>query len=145
MQVLLQRVSRASVSVAAETIGAIEQGLLLLVGIEKHDTDAQVARMAEKLLGYRVFADASGRMNLSVADVGGDLLLVSQFTLAADTNAGRRPSFSAAASPAQAQLLYESLLQRLRVSGLKVESGRFAADMQVALVNDGPVTFLLRS
>ena len=145
MKVLLQRVSRAEVMVAGETVGKISEGLLLLVGVERDDGAEQVARMAEKLLGYRVFADASGRMNLSVTDMGGELLVVSQFTLVADTAAGRRPSFSAAATPAQAQALYEDLCQRLRSSGLTVATGRFAADMQVALVNDGPVTFLLHT
>lgn len=145
MKVLLQRVSRAEVMVAGETVGKISEGLLLLVGVERDDGAEQVARMAEKLLGYRVFADASGRMNLSVTDMGGELLVVSQFTLVADTAAGRRPSFSAAATPAQAQALYEDLCQRLRLSGLTVATGRFAADMQVALVNDGPVTFLLHT
>ena len=143
MKVLLQRVSHAEVAVAGETVGRIGAGLLLLVGVEKGDTGEQVRRMAEKLLDYRVFADTAGRMNLSVRETAGALLVVSQFTLAADTGSGRRPSFSTAAEPTQAKALYEDLVALLRAAELTVETGRFAADMQVSLVNDGPVTFLL--
>lgn len=145
MKVVLQRVSHAEVVVAGETVGSIGVGLLLLVGVEKEDGEEQVRRMAEKLLDYRVFADATGRMNLSVRDIAGELLVVSQFTLAADTGSGRRPGFSTAAAPALAESLYGQLVTLLRASGLTVETGRFAAHMQVALVNDGPVTFLLRT
>jgi D-tyrosyl-tRNA(Tyr) deacylase len=145
MKVVLQRVSHAEVVVAGETVGSIGVGLLLLVGVEKEDGEEQVRRMAEKLLDYRVFADATGRMNLSVRDIAGELLVVSQFTLAADTGSGRRPGFSTAAAPALAESLYGQLVTLLRASGLMVETGRFAAHMQVALVNDGPVTFLLRT
>lgn len=146
MLLLLQRVSRASVEVAGETIGAIGPGLLVLVGIEPGDGDAEVARMARRLLAYRVFSDADGRMNRSLADVGGGLLLVSQFTLAADTRSGLRPGFSTAAPPDEAERTFSALVaecRRLHPPG--VETGRFGAHMSVSLVNDGPVTFLLRS
>jgi len=146
MLLLLQRVSRASVEVAGETIGAIGPGLLVLAGIEPGDGDAEVARMARRLLAYRVFSDADGRMNRSLADVGGGLLLVSQFTLAADTRSGLRPGFSTAAPPAEAERTFSALVaecRRLHPPG--VETGRFGAHMSVSLVNDGPVTFLLRS
>ena len=146
MLALIQRVSQAQVEVAGERVGAIEGGLLALVGIEPGDGDAQIARMCERLLGYRVFADGDGRMNRSLADTRGGLLLVSQFTLAADTSSGMRPGFSTAAAPADAERIFDSLLQACREkhpSG--VETGRFGAHMTVSLVNDGPVTFLLRT
>ena len=146
MLALLQRVTHARVDVGAETIGAIDVGLLVLVGIEPGDGAAQVARMAERLLGYRVFADAAGRMNRSVTDVAGDLLLVSQFTLAADTSSGMRPGFSTAAPPERAEPVFNQLVEtcRARHAG-RVETGRFGAHMVVSLANDGPVTFLLRA
>lgn len=145
MKALLQRVTQARVDVSGQTVGAINAGLLLLVGIEKADNDISVTRMAERLLAYRVFADDAGRMNRSVGDVSGELLVVSQFTLAADTRKGRRPSFSSAADPEQAQRLYQLFISKLLGSGLVVESGHFGADMQVSLCNDGPVTFLLET
>lgn len=143
---LIQRVTKASVTVDGETVGAIGPGLLALVGIEPDDGDAQITRMAERLLGYRVFADDLGRMNRSLADTGGGLLLVSQFTLAADTRSGMRPGFSTAALPAEAERIFSRLVALCRekhASG--VETGRFGAHMTVSLVNDGPVTFLLRA
>lgn len=143
MKVLLQRVTQASVVIDGQPVGVIGQGLLLLVGIEKQDATEQVERMATKLLGYRVFSDAADKMNLNVTDIGGDILVVSQFTLAANTHKGRRPSFSSAAQPVAAAALCEQLIERLRQSSLRVESGRFGANMQVSLINDGPVTFLL--
>lgn len=145
MKVLLQRVSEASVIVAGETIGRIDRGLLLLVGVEKDDGDAQVAQMVDKLLHYRLFNDAEGRMNLDVQQVAGELLVVSQFTLAADTSKGRRPGFSVAAAPVLAAQVFERLVASLAASGLRVETGRFGANMQVSLTNDGPVTFLLQT
>ena len=142
---LIQRVSSASVSVDDEVVGAIGPGLLALVGVEPGDGDAQVARMAERLLGYRVFADEAGRMNRSLADTGGGLLLVSQFTLAADTRSGMRPSFTSAARPDDAERMFNRLVAACRARhAAGVETGRFGAHMVVSLVNDGPVTFLLR-
>ncbi|MCI4568151.1 D-aminoacyl-tRNA deacylase [Lysobacter sp. CFH 32150] len=145
MLALIQRVTSASVAVAGETTGAIGPGLLALVAVEPGDSEAQIARMAERLLGYRVFDDGAGRMNRSLADTGGGLLLVSQFTLAADTSSGMRPGFSTAAPPAEAERGFNRLVAICRekhASG--VEIGRFGAHMTVSLVNDGPVTFLLR-
>ncbi len=143
MKGLLQRVSGARVEVSGEVVGAIDQGLLVLVAVEPGDTQAHVAKLLHKLLNYRVFSDADGKMNLSLADVGGGLLLVSQFTLAADTKSGLRPSFSTAAPPALAETLFKHLLEEAKRLHTTVETGRFGADMQVHLVNDGPVTFLL--
>lgn len=143
MKVLLQRVSRASVAVNARCIGEIEQGLLVLLGLDKGDDRPDADRMVEKLLAYRVFSDDEGRMNRSVADVGGGVLLVSQFTLSADTRKGLRPSFSSAMAPAEAIQLYDYFLSQLQRSHRSVAAGEFGADMQVSLVNDGPVTFLL--
>ncbi|MET1081172.1 MAG: D-aminoacyl-tRNA deacylase [Pseudomonas sp.] len=145
MKGLIQRVSQARVEVAGETVGAIAQGLLVLVGVEPQDSPARVDKLLHKLLNYRVFADAQGKMNLSLRDVGGGLLLVSQFTLAADTKSGLRPSFSSAATPALGAELFELLVERARRAHPQVATGRFGADMQVHLVNDGPVTFLLDS
>ncbi len=143
---LIQRVSEARVEVEGETVGRIGPGLLALVGVEPGDGDAQVARMAERLLGYRVFADPEGRMNRSLADTGGGLLLVSQFTLAADTRSGMRPGFSTAAPPAEAERTFAGLVAECRQKHAgAVETGRFGAHMTVSLVNDGPVTFLLRA
>ena len=143
MKVLLQRVTAAEVVVAGETVGAIGAGLLALVGVERDDDDAMVARMAERVAGYRMFSDDQGRMNRDVREHGGAVLLVSQFTLAADTRKGRRPSFSGAAAPADGERLYEALAAALSDTGLTVATGRFGADMQVSLTNDGPVTFML--
>jgi D-tyrosyl-tRNA(Tyr) deacylase len=140
---LIQRVSEARVEVAGEPVGAIGTGLLALVGVVPTDTEANASRLAERLLGYRVFEDSSGRMNLSVRDIGGGVLAVPQFTLAADTRKGTRPSFSGAAAPAQAEALYEALLRALGQSGLAIGRGRFGADMQVSLTNQGPVTLWL--
>ena len=145
MLALIQRVTSASVAVDGTVIGAIGPGLLALVAVEPGDTDALIQRMAERLLGYRVFADAEGRMNRSLADTGGGLLLVSQFTLAADTRRGMRPSFTTAAPPAEAERGFDRLVALCRQRHPPgVETGRFGAHMVVSLVNDGPVTFLLR-
>ncbi|WP_337054607.1 D-aminoacyl-tRNA deacylase [Pseudoxanthomonas sp. USHLN014] len=141
---LIQRVTRASVTVDGQTVGAIGPGLLALVGLEPGDGEAQIQRMAQRLLGYRVFADEAGRMNRSLTDTGGGLLLVSQFTLAADTASGMRPSFTAAAPPEEAERGFNRLVEVCRVRHGGVETGRFGAHMVVDLVNDGPVTFLLR-
>ncbi len=144
MKGLLQRVSGARVEVGGEIVGSIDQGLLVLVAVEPGDTEAQAAKLLHKLLNYRVFSDADGKMNLSLADVSGGLLLVSQFTLAADTKSGLRPSFSTAAPPAMAEAMFNHLLTQAKKRHPVVESGQFGADMQVHLVNDGPVTFLLQ-
>ena len=144
MKGLLQRVSGARVEVGGEIVGSIDQGLLVLVAVEPGDTEAQAAKLLHKLLNYRVFSDADGKMNLSLADVSGGLLLVSQFTLAADTKSGLRPSFSTAAPPAMAEAMFNHLLRQAKKRHPVVESGQFGADMQVHLVNDGPVTFLLQ-
>ncbi|MDX1588751.1 MAG: D-aminoacyl-tRNA deacylase [Oleiphilaceae bacterium] len=148
MQGLIQRVSSASVSVEGETLGAIGQGLLLFLAVEPGDEEATVQRLLKKVLGYRVFADDQGRMNRSLLAIHGELLVVSQFTLTADTRRGLRPSFSGGADPAMAERLYRRFIQLARENlgpeGLSgVASGRFAADMAVSLVNDGPVTFWL--
>lgn len=143
MKALIQRVRCARVEVAGELVGAIDQGLLALVGVEPQDNPESVAKLLHKLLNYRVFGDAEGKMNLSLSDVGGGLLLVSQFTLAADTNSGLRPSFSSAAKPAQGQALFDALVELARARHPQVATGRFGAEMQVHLINDGPVTFLL--
>lgn len=140
---LIQRVSHARVEVAGERVGAIGAGLLVLVGVVPADTETNASRLAERLLGYRIFEDSSGRMNLSVRDIGGGVLAVPQFTLAADTRKGTRPSLSGAAAPAQAEALYETLLDKLRESGLEIARGRFGGDMQVSLTNAGPVTLWL--
>lgn len=146
MLALIQRVTEAGVRVDGELVGAIGPGLLALVGVEPGDGDAQVARMAERLLGYRVFADEAGRMNRGLADTGGGLLLVSQFTLAADTRSGMRPGFSTAAAPEIAEPVFNRLVETCRSRhGGTVETGRFGAHMVISLVNDGPVTFLLRA
>ena len=141
---LLQRVREARVEVAGEVVGQIGPGLLALVGMEPGDTEPQLRRMAERLLGYRVFSDDQGRMNRSLVQVGGGLLLVSQFTLAADTGKGMRPSFSGGAHPSDAERLYDYFVVRAKEGGMPTETGRFAADMKVRLLNDGPVTFWLQ-
>ena len=141
---LLQRVSAASVRVDGAIVGAIERGILVLAGVERGDTEAQAARLAERLLGYRVFADAEGKMNLSVQDIVGGVLLVPQFTLAADTSKGMRASFTSAAAPDDGRKLFDRLLAQVRAKHANVACGVFGADMQVQLTNDGPVTFWLR-
>ena len=143
MKILLQRVKKADVVVNEETIGEISQGLLALVGIEPEDNTASVEKGIDKLLKYRVFSDDEGKMNLSLKDIAGELLLVSQFTLAADTKKGLRPSFTSAASPALGEALFELAVKYAKTQIVKVETGQFGSDMQVSLVNDGPVTFLL--
>jgi D-aminoacyl-tRNA deacylase len=145
MNALIQRVSRASVEVAGEGVGSITSGLLVFLGVEKGDDELVAQTLLDKVLTYRVFEDQAGKMNLSVQDVQGSLLIVSQFTLAANTQKGRRPSFSAAAEPEMAEALYEFFLRRTADAGVNAASGVFGADMQVSLVNDGPVTFLLES
>jgi D-tyrosyl-tRNA(Tyr) deacylase len=142
---LIQRVQRASVVVGTETVGAIGPGLLALVAIEPGDGEPQVARMVERLRGYRVFDDGQGRMNRSVAETGGGLLLVSQFTLAADTRKGMRPSFTSAAAPEAGRRWFDRLVEAARAAHPVVETGRFGAHMVVELVNDGPVTFRLEA
>lgn len=142
---LLQRVSRASVSIAGETVGQIERGLLVLVAVHRDDEDRDIARLAERILGYRVFPDAEGRMNRSILDISGGLLLVPQFTLTADTKKGTRASFTRGANPEKASGYFDALVDACRGPLERVETGRFGADMQVSLVNDGPVTFWLES
>ncbi|WP_345870451.1 D-aminoacyl-tRNA deacylase [Shewanella algae] len=143
MIALIQRVSRAKVTVADEVTGAIDKGLLVLLGVERQDDMAAMEKLATKVMNYRVFSDDNGKMNLNLTQVGGQLLVVSQFTLAADTSRGLRPSFSGGANPAQAEELYEAFVAFCRSKGVTTETGRFAADMQVELLNDGPVTFNL--
>ncbi|TCI23410.1 D-tyrosyl-tRNA(Tyr) deacylase [Exiguobacterium sp. SL-10] len=143
MRVLLQRVKEASVTVDEETIGQIEAGYLLLVGVTHEDTETEVNWLADKVAGLRVFEDADEKMNLSIQDVDGKVLSVSQFTLYGDTQKGRRPAFTQAAKPDIAERLYEKFNDRLRTHGLVVETGKFGAMMDVALVNDGPVTLML--
>jgi len=145
MIALIQRVSEARIEVDHATVGAIEAGLLALVAVEPGDGEAQAKRLLERVLGYRIFADAEGRMNLSLADTGGGLLLVSQFTLAADTKKGMRPGFSTAAAPAEAEKGFQRLVELARAAHPRVEIGRFGAHMKVHLVNDGPVTFWLEA
>ena len=142
---LIQRVKHASVAVDGEVIGQIDQGLLALVGGQKHDDQASADKLLKRMLGYRVFADAEDKMNLSLSDIGGGLLLVSQFTLAADTQKGARPSFSSAASPDLGRELFDYVVNQARAQHPVVETGRFGADMQVSLLNDGPVTFWLET
>lgn len=142
---LIQRVSRASVSVEEKEVGRIDQGILLLLGIEKNDSHAAADKLLDKLLGYRIFADEQGKMNCNVQQVGGGILVVSQFTLAADTRKGTRPGFSTAAAPALAEELYDYFVARLRERHQPVATGIFAANMQVSLINDGPVTFMLQA
>ena len=145
MKVVLQRVSDAKVTVGNEVVGAIGKGLLLLVGVGQEDTEQDLAWMADKLAGLRIFEDDAGKMNLSVEDVGGDVLSVSQFTLYGDCRKGRRPNFMGAARPETAEALYGKFNELLRARGLRVETGKFGAMMDVSLVNDGPVTLILES
>jgi D-aminoacyl-tRNA deacylase len=142
---LLQRVSHAEVRVERETVGRIGRGLLVLVGVERGDAEAQADRLLERILSYRVFPDDEGRMNRSLQDVGGGLLMVSQFTLAADTSKGTRPGFSPAAAPDEGRRLFDYLVARAQATGAVVETGRFGAHMEVTLTNDGPVTFWLQA
>ena len=145
MLALIQRVNEARVEVRGRTVGRIGPGLLALIAVQPVDGEAQARRLLERLLGYRVFADAAGRMNRSLSEVDGGLLLVPQFTLAADTSSGMRPSFTSAASPAHGRLWFDRLVELARMRHSKVEIGEFGAHMQVQLVNDGPVTFWLEA
>ncbi|EMD9274198.1 D-tyrosyl-tRNA(Tyr) deacylase [Cronobacter malonaticus] len=144
MIALIQRVTHASVRVGDEVTGEIGPGLLVLLGVEKDDDEQKANRLCERVLGYRIFSDEQGKMNLNVQQAGGSVLVVSQFTLPADTEKGLRPSFSRAAPPEQAEALYSYFVSRCRAAGMTTETGRFAADMQVSLTNDGPVTFWLQ-
>ncbi len=143
MRVVLQRVSRAAVRIDGQTVGAIGRGFVVLAGFAPPDGESALAWMADKIAGLRVFADAEGKMNLPLSEVGGAVLVISQFTLFGDASKGRRPSFVDAAPPAQAEALYERFVAMLRERGLAVETGRFGAMMDVELVNDGPVTLIL--
>ena len=148
MKGLIQRVKHAKVEVSSESVGAIDHGILLLLGVEATDTEETANKLLHKVLHYRIFSDDQGKMNLNVQQAGGGLLVVSQFTLVADTGKGLRPSFSRGATPAQAEALYEYFLAQARgkiAEGCPVAGGQFAADMQVSLCNDGPVTFLLEA
>lgn len=140
---LIQRVKNASVVVDGKTVGEIQQGILLLLGIQKNDSRESADKLIDKILAYRIFADADNKMNCNVQQIGGGVLVVSQFTLAADTRKGLRPSFSSAAPPAMAEELYNYFVTQIRSKHTQVASGIFAADMQVNLTNDGPVTFML--
>lgn len=144
MIALIQRVSSAAVDIDHKTVGSIGPGLLVLLGIERGDDQAKADKLLRKVLGYRVFADADDKMNLNVAQVGGSLLVVSQFTLAADTQSGLRPSFSSSGTPTEAEYWYEYFVAAA-AEQINTQTGRFAADMQVSLVNDGPVTFWLQA
>ncbi len=144
MIALIQRVSEASVTVNNQVIGEIARGILVLLAIEPHDDEAKATRLAERVAGYRIFEDQQGKMNLNVAQIGGDILVVSQFTLAADTTRGMRPSFTRAAKPEISKHLYQYFCQQLQSKGFHVPTGEFGADMKVTLVNDGPVTFTLK-
>jgi len=144
MIALIQRVSHANVQVENEIVGQIKNGLLVLLAVEKGDDDKACQRLAEKVIAYRVFADAHDKMNLNVQQAGGELLVISQFTLAAETKKGNRPGFSNSAEPTEAKRLYERFNQHCRDQNINVENGIFAADMQVSLTNDGPTTFWLQ-
>ena len=145
MKALLQRVSGASVSVAGEVVGRIGRGLVVFVGVANGDTEKDAQYLAQRTVNLRIFSDQGGRFNLSALDIQGELLLVSQFTLLADTKKGRRPSFTEAAPPTQAEELFEQFVEQVRATGLKVETGRFQQYMQVEIHNDGPVTIMLDS
>jgi D-tyrosyl-tRNA(Tyr) deacylase len=145
MRAVIQRVSRAEVKVAEEVVGSIGKGLLVLLGVSREDDEADADYLAEKIAGLRIFEDENGKMNLAVGEIGGAVLVVSQFTLYGDVRRGKRPSFDAAATPEQARKLYEYFVGRIRAAGLPGETGRFQEMMQVELVNDGPVTILLDS
>ena len=143
MQGLIQRVKHAKVEINNQVVGEISQGILLLLGVEKHDDTQTADKLLHKVSNYRIFTDENDKMNLSLKDIGGELLVVSQFTLAADTKKGMRPSFSSAATPSQANELYEYFVAQAKELGLTIATGEFGADMQVSLCNDGPVTFNL--
>jgi D-tyrosyl-tRNA(Tyr) deacylase len=145
LKAVIQRVSGADVTVEAKSVGRIGRGVLVLLGVEKGDGEREAGWLAEKISGLRIFEDQGEKMNLSVKEIGGEILVVSQFTLAGSCAKGRRPSFDSAAPPDEANRLYEYFVERLRATGLKVETGVFQAMMQVSLVNDGPVTFILES
>ncbi len=145
MRAILQRVSRAEVRVSGKTIGKIGAGLLVLLGVARGDTEADAAFIADRTLGMRIFADAAGKMNLAIDAVGAEMLVISQFTLLADTESGRRPSFIGAAAPDDARRLYQHFISLARERGVKVETGEFGATMEVDLINDGPVTIVLDS
>lgn len=144
MKALIQRVKQAQVEVQGETIGEIDQGILALIGVEKSDTQESADKLLQKIISYRIFSDKNDKMNLSLENIEGSLLLVSQFTLVANTQKGLRPSFSSAGSPELSQDLYNYMIQQATKTGLNIQTGRFAADMQVTLINDGPVTFNLK-
>ena len=143
MKIVLQRVAQASVRIGGEDIATISRGLLVLFGAEKNDDETKVLFLAEKILNLRIFSDERGKMNLSCLDISGEVLVVSQFTLAGDCSKGRRPGFDNAAPPNEAKSLYQNFIRQISKSGLNVNAGEFGADMQVELVNDGPVTFTL--
>jgi D-tyrosyl-tRNA(Tyr) deacylase len=143
MKTIIQRVTSASVAVEGKTVGAIGQGLLILLGVEKGDSESKADWLAEKIAGLRIFADNEGKMNLSVQDINGSLLIVSQFTLAGNCTKGKRPSFDTAAPPSEGRRLYDYFVEAVKRTGLPAETGIFRADMQVSLTNDGPVTFIL--
>lgn len=144
MKALIQRVKNAQVEVHGKTVGKINRGILALIGVEKLDSQEKAEKLIKKIISYRIFVDDNDKMNLSLQEISGELLLVSQFTLVADTNKGLRPSFSSAGSPQLSQQLFEYMITYAKTLGLSVQSGVFAADMQVSLVNDGPVTFNLQ-
>lgn len=144
MIALIQRVSEARVLVDRNTVGEIEQGVLAFIGVEKNDSEAEATRLLDKILSYRIFADSEDKMNLSVQDINGGLLLVPQFTLAADTQKGCRPSFSSAAPPALGEQLFDEMVKQAKKKFQNIETGQFGADMKVSLLNDGPVTFWLQ-
>ena len=143
MKALIQRVSSSQVKVDGKLVGSVEKGLLVFLGLEKQDTRSMADKMINKIISYRLFSDQNQKMNLSLKDIHGEILIISQFTLAADTKNGTRAGFSTAMPPLDAESLYDYFVESTRSSGLKVETGIFGADMKVSLVNDGPVTFLL--
>lgn len=145
MKALIQRVTEASVTIAGETVSSINSGLVVLLGVEKEDSSVDVGKLLHKVSHYRIFSDDDDKMNLNVQQVNGSLLIVSQFTLAAETKKGLRPGFSTAAVPAVAEALYEEFVSKAKSQGISVGTGQFGADMKVALINDGPVTFWLSS
>ena len=144
MKALIQRVRKAQVDIEGKTVGQIEQGVLALIGIEKTDTTENAKKLLKKIINYRIFSDEEERMNLSLQDINGGLLLVSQFTLVANTQKGLRPSFSSAANPKMSEELYYYLVKHAKTSSLNIQTGQFAANMQISLINDGPVTFNLQ-